>query len=239
VSIDVEGELAPVDFVRRSRENLVPNRHLEEHLDAVEGYGFRNPWRLLRALDQPTLGLYQALGVSHFVRAGPQPFEGVAELLGNRDVQLYETRPMPRAWVVQTARALDVRATIALLRSGPEAVSKTVALDRDVPGEPCESKVVEVSRSDERLALDVDACANGFLVMSDAFFPGWRAAIDDQPVPIERADDLFRAVAVRSGQHRVRLQYKPNSFSLGLTISTAGALMWALLFFSQKRLKSM
>ena len=59
----------------------------------------------------------------------------------------------------------------------------------------------------------------GYLVLTDAYYPGWTATVDGQPAEIERADIMFRAVKVPAGQHRVELRYQPQSFSLGLLIS--------------------
>ncbi|MFT3843401.1 MAG: YfhO family protein [Myxococcaceae bacterium] len=223
-------------YVRESRENLVPLRFLEEHLEAVEGYGFRDPWPLVQALDGAPRGVYQALGVSHYLRAEAQPFEGLKELEGTRDVLVFEEpEPMPRAWVVQSARALDEAGALALLRAGPAELKKTVALDREVTAPACESQVKEVSRRDEDLELSVDACAPGFLVMNDAWFPGWIARVDGQKARVERADHLLRAVALDSGHHQVRLSYQPKSFEIGFGISVIGVGVLLRLFFGSKK----
>jgi uncharacterized membrane protein YfhO len=54
------------------------------------------------------------------------------------------------------------------------------------------------------------------LVTSEVFYPGWRAWVDDREVQVLRADYLFRAVDLPAGAHRVRFQYDPGSFKLGL-----------------------
>ncbi|RMG12259.1 MAG: hypothetical protein D6731_14195, partial [Planctomycetota bacterium] len=65
----------------------------------------------------------------------------------------------------------------------------------------------------------VTAPAAGWLVVADVWYPGWRARVDGVPVPVLRADYLFRAVPVPAGRHQVTLTYRPWTFSLGLTIT--------------------
>lgn len=64
------------------------------------------------------------------------------------------------------------------------------------------------------------------LVLRDTFYPGWQATLDGNPVPIERADTLFRGVRVSPGQHTVTFTYRPLSVYVGIAISGAA---WAAL----------
>ena len=79
---------------------------------------------------------------------------------------------------------------------------------------------------DERVVLDVDADGPGFVVLSDSWYPGWRAWVDGSDAPIYRVDGLFRAVEVPAGASRVEFAYRPQSFAGGLLV---GAGAWALL----------
>jgi uncharacterized membrane protein YfhO len=46
------------------------------------------------------------------------------------------------------------------------------------------------------------------LVISQPFYPGWRAAVDGEPVPIYRADYLLQAIQIGAGNHRIELTYR-------------------------------
>lgn len=64
-----------------------------------------------------------------------------------------------------------------------------------------------------------------FLVLTDAFYPGWKAFVDGKETKIYRANFAFRAVAVPAGKHTVSFTYDPESLRLGLLISMiSGAL---------------
>jgi uncharacterized membrane protein YfhO len=76
----------------------------------------------------------------------------------------------------------------------------------------------------EHVTVETDAPGRRLLVLSDTWFPGWRATVDGQPAPIARANVAFRAVAVPPGRHRVVFEYAPASFRIGATISGAALL---------------
>ena len=76
----------------------------------------------------------------------------------------------------------------------------------------------------ERVTVEVETGAPGYLVLGDAWYPGWRATVDGAPAPIERANLLFRAVPVPAGTHTVQFTYRPLSVTAGATISAAALL---------------
>jgi uncharacterized membrane protein YfhO len=67
--------------------------------------------------------------------------------------------------------------------------------------------------------IETDGPADGVLVLTDTYVPGWQAQVDGKPASVYVADYAFRAVRVPSGQHRVEFVYTPASFSIGATIS--------------------
>jgi hypothetical protein len=76
----------------------------------------------------------------------------------------------------------------------------------------------------ERVELTVEAPAAGWLVLSDLFYPGWRATRDGAPARVERANHLFRAVRVGAGASRVVFEFRPASLRIGAGVSAATAL---------------
>jgi hypothetical protein len=76
----------------------------------------------------------------------------------------------------------------------------------------------------ERVDLSVSAPRRRLLVLTDAYYPGWKAEVDGHPAPIHRADYLFRAVSVPAGRHRVEFRYQPASWRIGLGLTCAGLL---------------
>jgi len=57
-------------------------------------------------------------------------------------------------------------------------------------------------------------------VLSDPYYNERVVWLDNEPTPILKANLAFMAIALPAGSHEVRLGYSPNSFMLGLTITS-------------------
>jgi hypothetical protein len=78
----------------------------------------------------------------------------------------------------------------------------------------------------EEIVLKTGSDVDGYLILSDTFYPGWLAYIDGNKTPIFRADAFFRAVGLPKGTHNVVFAYKPASWYIGLAIAS---IAWLLL----------
>ncbi len=76
--------------------------------------------------------------------------------------------------------------------------------------------------------VDVNLSDRAWLLLSDAYFPGWKAYVrpfggtenDETELTIQRADGGLRAVYLpEAGQWTVRFTYSPMSFKVGLYVS--------------------
>jgi hypothetical protein len=102
------------------------------------------------------------------------------------------------------------------------------------------SKATIRSLKPERISIDVSTDGEGFLVLTDQYYPGWEARVDGIPTRIYRANYLFRCVAVPAGQHEVVFIYRPRSFRLGTMISCFGFSVlvgWAIWFRVRRSMK--
>ena len=89
---------------------------------------------------------------------------------------------------------------------------------------------VEIIRySPSEVVIRVEASDPSFLVLSDTFYPGWRAYVDGKPMNMYRAYGVVRAVFVTAGPHEVLFLYEPDSFRLGGAVTVVSALIIALL----------
>lgn len=60
---------------------------------------------------------------------------------------------------------------------------------------------------------------DSLLYLSDTYYPGWSAYIDNVKTEIYKANYTFRAVKVPEGTHTIDFKYEPKSFQYGLWIS--------------------
>jgi hypothetical protein len=66
-----------------------------------------------------------------------------------------------------------------------------------------------VERGLESLGVDVVAPAAGFVVINEAWYPGWEARLDGERLVLRRANSLVMAVRVPAGAHRIDLAFRP------------------------------
>lgn len=62
------------------------------------------------------------------------------------------------------------------------------------------------------------------LTFLDSYFPGWIAFVDGERVPLYKADDAFKAVALDKGSHEVKFVFKSRTYTIGLAGSVIGVL---------------
>ncbi len=105
-------------------------------------------------------------------------------------------------------------------------IERIVVLDpvMEEPSEECtEAKVPAdiqlISDRSDRLQIQLNVGTEGYLVVSDVWYPGWKARLDGKDVSLSRANYLFRAVPVTSGEHTVEMIYQPASFLAGLAVT--------------------
>jgi uncharacterized membrane protein YfhO len=61
--------------------------------------------------------------------------------------------------------------------------------------------------------------APGLVLLTDTYYPGWKAYVDGERTELLEADYLFRGVAVPEGEHQIEFVYDPASFKIGVALS--------------------
>ena len=126
---------------------------------------------------------------------------------------------LPRAFVPRNVRigvSNDVEDMTAATDFAEQAWLDLPGVARDAPNGP--GTVAMRSRT---LGFDLDTAMEheGFVVISEAAWKGWRAYVDGKAAKIVRADHAFLGVFVPAGHHAVRIVYLPQSFVIGRLIS--------------------
>jgi len=134
---------------------------------------------------------------------------------------------LPRAWVVYSAVTLEADLALAVLNAydfNPMAIALLEPGGEGLvlsggPG----SNVQIVEAAPGKLVLEVSPSGDGMLVVSQPFYPGWRARVDGKQAPIYRANYLLQAIPVNTDTHRVELIYRldPLSAIVSLTALVA------------------
>lgn len=90
-----------------------------------------------------------------------------------------------------------------------------------------------------RQRIAVEATTPAVLVMSEVWYPGWRATIDGESADVLRADYALRALVMPAGAHEVVVEFKPSSWKFGLAaaMATVGALLVAGVWVRLRKLR--
>lgn len=149
------------------------------------------------------------------------------------EVRLFENVDvLPRAWLARRHReAASLEEALGLVwHSGLDPREEVVIEAREGPVPPPagqdasgHAEVAAYAPEEIRIAAEVRD-AGAFLFLSEVEYPGWSAAVDGRPAPIQRAHGLFRAVWLEPGRHEVVFRYRPRSFAVGSAISAASLL---------------
>ena len=159
------------------------------------------------------------------------------------DVKIYEhVNVLERAYVLPAAAArfvTDQAAALAALRDPTFDPRHTVAIESPMPadhntatapvGAPGQAEIL--SYAPEQVVISTTLPGPGYLVLSDAGYPGWRAWVDGTAAPVLNANLLFRAVALPAGTHEVVFRFEPDSLRRGAVVSllAAGVVLCMLL----------
>ena len=200
---------------------------------------FTNPFgETYAVLDNPLLDL---LNVKYILTEHHIPNPSWQEVYRDPAIGVYENQEvMARAFIVPEARVATV-AQQPLLESDLRNVvfieTTPAAPNALTPASP-QLKTATVSRyTANDVLVDVNISDRAWLVLTDAWFPGWKAYIrpfgaaesDEKELPIYRANGALRTVYLpEAGPWTIRFIYTPMSFKLGLYTSFM-ALMTALL----------
>ena len=221
----------------RGYESVIPRQY-------VEFWGLlEEPSQLLynrldrftdpKALATPLLDL---MNVKYVLTGQPLAQEGFT-LVYQEEVFIYENQEvMPRAYAVFDAHDVGSELEARQLLSGRTAdLRRTVVLQgaASESRRPASARPMQAARilhyGPNRVVVAVDMPQAGYLVLSDAFFPGWRAQDEGgRKLPVLRANAVFRAVALEPGHHTVTFTYFPDSLKLGLYISFLGGVLCLL-----------
>jgi hypothetical protein len=171
--------------------------------------------------------LLQLGGVSHVIALHARGLEDLEQervlaSLFPEPIRIFRVPgPLPRTYAVGGIRVAQGRdAFEALLGEGFDPRTEVLLAEgvpRSSPGFRGQSRLLDFRP--DRVRVEADLSAPGYVVLVDAYDPDWRATIDGRPEKVLRANVAFRAVSVESGRHIVEFSYRPPSVRAGLAVS--------------------
>jgi len=176
----------------------------------------------------------------------PEQIPGIREIYRDSKVRIFEDAAvLPRAFVVTAARkvssskdafdkvfetSFDARKVVIV--EDPRNVLPEEISDRR-QGQFAAASVRAASAS--RLLVEVVSPESGVLVLSDAFYSGWRAMVNGREASVLRVDGFARGVVVDRGPNTVVFEYRPRYLAAFFAASISAMLIALLLAAIQFR----
>ena len=207
-------------------EDLLYNRIAPIYAQDAPGNGV-NPFA---ALENPLLDL---MGVRYVLTEEVvSNAEAWSKIYEDGAVRVYENEEaFPRAFIAAQAVAAPAAEQPLL-----EADLRRVVFIEEPPADaralmPSSPQIADAAISRytaNNVFVDINLSDRGWLVLADAYAPGWSAYLrpfgggegDERALTIHRANSAFRAVYLpEGGQWTVRFTYSPMSFKIGLYVT--------------------
>jgi hypothetical protein len=164
-----------------------------------------------------------------------------AFLAGRDRIHMVENQaaPWPRLLLMTRFRVQpDRRALLAEIAATGFNPADAVLLEREpdpapVPGaSPGRARLL--SETSDTLEIEVETARPALLVITDTFSRDWRARSVGSGPPttydVLAANYVLRAIPLTAGRHRLRLEYVPSCWMVGVVTSLLAAAAWVVLW---------
>jgi hypothetical protein len=150
---------------------------------------------------------------------------------GNGEIEFEEISNPRRVWLVHDAIWVeDNIGAFTALEDPHFSIAETVILEGEGKnrqnGDDTGAEILQFTEySITSVEVVVQSNDGVWVVLSDTYYPGWRAFLDDNQTELYRANGNFRAVWSPSGEHTISFQYLPVWFVVGIVVSLIGWLI--------------
>jgi hypothetical protein len=181
------------------------------------------------------------LNVRYHIKPASTPDAG--EIYHDPLWKVYEDKGgYPRAWLVHRTILEPSHNDVFTRLAKPGSDFHNVAivespLDRNLDPNTAGDSVRFRSYEADSMSMDVNTAGTALLVVSEVFYPGWKATVNRQPAEIHKTDGALRGIVVPGGPSHVVLEYVPVSLYTGAILSmlTAGGVMVASALLWRRR----
>ncbi len=153
------------------------------------------------------------------------PPDGWRIVLDDRNTRLLEnTRVLPRVFAPRVIRFRNRDDTIIEeMAEAQDFGEYGWILTHDLPPQEAANARATIVTRRRGTGYEIDATMdkNGWLVISDCAWDGWRVYIDGRRVRLHFANEAFLGIFVPMGHHTLRVVYLPGEFVKGRRISFA------------------
>ncbi|WCF07869.1 YfhO family protein [Paenibacillus thiaminolyticus] len=91
-----------------------------------------------------------------------------------------------------------------------------------------------------QISVDVDIRKDGYIILEQTFYPGWKATINDRPVEILEISNGTIGIEVSAGEHHIVFNYEPTitKITAYITFGTWFLLVFYAIYLIYRKLKT-
>jgi hypothetical protein len=169
------------------------------------------------------------MGVRYYLGLTPQRADLREVFQGRSGVKVFENaKSFPPVWSVHRGLEVDSKQAPAMLADPQfDARHQVFLIGKNPPKlASCGEDDVWMPRHEPNyVVIKAEMSCRGMVILTDSWYPGWRATVDGRAAPIEKAYGAFRGVVVDGGDHTIEMRYRPWSVFVGAAITGIAALV--------------
>jgi hypothetical protein len=237
----------PIEKAENILSSSLPNTNLLQNIDYVNNFDPMLPrnyvqlMNLLPVMDtQERENWLRLMDVTQIIRSDLQSDKGVSQtnLTGSKRIWWF-----PCAYYVENSDAA-LNASRNLLKNWVEGSDlEQIVIEGEDFNLPAEKECIQkqssysvIEENPLSMTIKISTSKDGWLMIGNSWYPGWKATIDGEKVKIYRGFSLFQVIRLPAGDHTVEFHYKPLSVLIGSIISvTALALLAVIGYFNRKK----
>ncbi|MFV1883429.1 MAG: YfhO family protein [Balneola sp.] len=149
---------------------------------------------------------------------------GLTQVFADNTGAIYENEKLlPKAFFVDSVVSVSspVEAFDFINRPGVDyskiavvETSQMISTEQDST-----SSVSFTNYTGPEMTMEISRENPGFLVLSEIYYPaGWIATLNGKEIPILKTNYVLRGMEIPAGKHTLTLEFRPKSYTLGVTI---------------------
>lgn len=149
--------------------------------------------------------LIDLLGVKYLLSLSDISNKNFEKVFSEGETRVYQNKnALPRAFFVKsTIMGKDKNESIGLLFSNKEKLNLTAIVEGFKNSSWSLGEAQILSYKENKVLVKTKNEGDGFLVLTDSFYPSWHVKIDGKSSQIYRTDYNFRGIVVPGGSHAV------------------------------------
>jgi hypothetical protein len=169
--------------------------------------------------------LWNMLNVKYIITDQPVTLPGLKPVYNSNKTHVFlNENHLPRMFFVDKIEKMSPLDFIYKIKS-EEINPKNMAIveNGDLEVEPVDSSAtIKITKYDESIIeADVIASGNNFIFVGTTYMPGWKALIDGKDTKVFKANHGYMGIVIPKGNHKLSIEYAPESFFLSRSISLA------------------